>query len=125
MAEVETSSALSLFLPWLARHGQAYQNADGEVHLTLPERLPYIDRDDTATHVCKAGERLFDIAIHYFKDSMGDYAVDCWEIIAQFQEDPIVDGSVTLPVGLVLLIPSDEYIQEVALGEPLHEYPRV
>jgi len=123
MAETTASANLSLHLPWLARHGQSYQNADGEVHLTLPERLPHEDRDDTITHVCKAGERLYDIAIHYFKDSMGDYAVDCWEIIAQFQEDPIIDGSVLLESNRVLLIPSDEYIQEVALGDPLHEAP--
>ena len=124
MAEVELSASLTLTLQWLNRHGQAYKNEQGEIHVTLPERLPHMDRDDTITHVCKRGERLQDLAVHYYKEYF-ENAVDCWEIIAQFQEDPIVDGSSELQVGRVLAIPSADYIQEVALGDPLHDYPQL
>lgn len=124
MAETTASPALTVYLPWLARHGQAYQNAAGVIHLTLPERLPHVIRDDSVIHVCKGDERLQDIAVYYYRDTY-ENAVDMWEVIAQFQEDPIVDGSIPLPANRVLEIPSVEYIQEVALGEPLHEYPAI
>ena len=124
MAEIVPTAALSIDLPWLARHGQGYQNALGEIHLTLPERLPHVERDDTVTHICKSGERLQDIAVYHYKETYSN-AVDMWEIIAQFQEDPIVDGSLLMEAERVLLIPSPEYILEVALGDPLHEYPRL
>ena len=116
------NAALTTYLPWLSRHARPYQNALGEVHLTVPERLPHMQRDDTVVHICKDGETLQGLAVMYYQNSISN-AVDCWEIIAQFQEDPIVDGSVPLGVGRVLLIPSAEYIREVALGDPLHEYP--
>lgn len=111
-------------LPWLQRHGRAYVNNAGEIHITLPERLPHVERDDTVVHVCSEGEYLQQIAIQHYKDRIPN-AVDCWEIIAQFQEDPIVDGSMPLRANQIILIPSVGYIHEVALGDPLHEVPKL
>jgi hypothetical protein len=119
-----TTAALTTYLPWLQRHGQIYQNDADELHITVPERVPHVLRDDTVVHICKADERLQDIAVYYYKNSI-EAPVDCWEIIAQFQEDPIIDGSVPMEAGRVLLIPSLAYIQEVALGDPLYEYPQL
>jgi hypothetical protein len=125
MAEITINAALNPDLSWLNRHGDVYQNEDGELHLTLPERLPHQVRDDTFVHPCKeGGEYLLDIAVYYYKNQIAN-PVDCWEIIAQFQEDPIVDGSVPLPGGTALQIPSIEYIIEVALGEQLRQYPEL
>lgn len=116
------ATPVTLQLAWLNRHGVPYRTDRGEVHLTTPERLPHQQRDDTSIHVCRGGERLIDVAMVHFKDYI-DWAADCWEVIAQFQDPPIVDGSVPLPHGTVLQIPSLEYVQEVAFGDPLHEYP--
>jgi hypothetical protein len=116
------TASLTQYLPWLQRHGEIYQNSADEVHISRPERLPHVQRDDTIVHICKEGERLQDIAVAYYKDAFAE-PVDMWEVIAQFQEDPIVDGSVPPGADRVLLIPSAEYVKEVALGDPLHEYP--
>lgn len=124
MAETTATTNLNLYLPWLARHGQAYQNALGEVHISLPERIPFADRDDVITHVCKEGEYLPQIALHYYKNKLPD-PILAWEVLAQCQEDPIVDGSLPLRSGTVLVIPHPDYIEQVALGDPLHEFPEL
>jgi len=122
MATEGTSPALTAYLPWLSRHGEAYQNAKGETQLTIIERLPSINYDESITHIAKEGENLFDVAVYYYKDHI-DNPADCWEIIAESQEDPIVDGSVPLKAGTLLLIPPRSYIQEVALGTSLRDSP--
>ena len=117
-----SNAPLTTYLPWLQRHGRIYQNDLGEIHITVPERVPHIMREDTIVHICKEGEYLQNIALLYFKNDF-ENAVDMWEIIAQFQEDPIIDGSIPMTQGRILEIPSAEYIKEVALGDPLYEYP--
>lgn len=124
MAETTANPALNLYLPWLARHGKAYQNELNEVHISLPERVPFVERDDSIIHICKEGEYLPQIALHYYRNRLADPLL-AWEVIAQFQEDPIVDASLPLKAGTVLLIPSVEFVQQVALGDPLHEFPEL
>jgi len=114
-----------IYLKGLSRHSTVYEDTTrGELHLTLPERLPYEPTDDCWIHICHGDERLFDIAIAYFKDAYQD-AVDLWETIAQFQEEPIQDPFVPLPEGKVLLIPSVNYIETTVFGEPLTQWPQL
>lgn len=122
--ETEYIPSLSANLPGLARHGKVYKNANGELHVSLPERLPHVTDDETIHHVCKAGERLQDLAVAYYKDKLED-PVDYWEDIAQFQEDPIIDGSTTLKDKQIVLIPSVAYLQQARHGDSLSEYPRL
>ncbi len=124
MAETTSIPSLSRQLPWLARHGLAYKNANGEIHVSLPERLPHLMDNQTLIHICKDGERLQDIAIFYYKDTLPS-PVDYWEVIAQFQEDPILDGSTLLKEGTVLQIPSTGYMQQLIFGDSLSEYPAI
>jgi hypothetical protein len=119
-----TTDGLTVKLERLARHGYAYRNDDNEVHLTLPERLPHVLSDDTVTYVCNGTERLQDIAVKMYKGLM-DSPIDAVEIIAQFQEDPIVDTSIPPVANRVLMLPSLGYIQEIAYGDSLTEYPEI
>jgi hypothetical protein len=48
-----------------------------------------------------------------------------WEVIAQFQPQPIQDASVPVPKGQRVLIPSSEYIEDVLFGEPLSLVPTI
>jgi len=113
---------LDLFLGGLLRHGTPYISSyDGRVHLSLPERLPFTQRDDTKTHICKGHENCYDLAVSYYP-RVADPAERA-EIIAQFQEDPILDLTVPLPQGRLVLIPSESYIQFIAFGDSLTEYP--
>lgn len=118
------TTTATTYLPWLSRHGETYQNEFGETQLTITERLPAIEYDDTITHVAKAGENLFDIAVHYYQHQI-ENAADCWEILAECQEDPIIDGSVPLRAGQIILVPPVAYIQEVALGTSLRDTPQL
>ena len=113
---------LDIKLHGLLRHGSPYVSEyDGRVHLSLPERLPFVVRDDSRTHVAKGAENCFDLAkLYYNKDSK---SADKAEIIAQFQEDPILDLSTPIQYGRVVIIPSEKYIQFIAYGDSLTEYP--
>jgi hypothetical protein len=122
MATVEET--LGVYLEGLERHGTAYTKADGTIHLTLRERIPFIHREDTDLYVCKGGETLLDVAILAYKDYY-EFPVDQWQVLQEFQEDPIQDPSVPLPQGLVLAVPSPDFLEEVPYGEDLTEYPQI
>jgi hypothetical protein len=112
-----TAYAVSTAL--LYRHAQAFKKSeDGLLYWGLPERLPHEDRDDTTVHTCHGGEFLWQLAQDYYGDVVGN-AGDWADIIAQFQPNPIVDRSVPCRSGQEVLIPSLEYIEEVALGDSL------
>lgn len=115
---------LTIRLDRLARHASAYQNELGEIHLTLPERLPHVTSDEDVTYVCSGAERLQDIVCKMYHGLL-DHPIDAVEIVAQFQEDPIVDTSVPPEANQVIMLPSLNYIQEIAYGDPLTEFPEI
>jgi len=109
----------------LYRHGAIIQQTDGSLVTTLPERVEFQERSDTLIHVVAEGERLTDLAVLYYKEVFGDAAVDMWEVIAQFQPTPIIDGTIALPVDAEILIPSEDFIRDEAFGSSLSEVPEV
>jgi hypothetical protein len=119
-----SQAGLDAFLFGLARHGGSYKNAYGRVYLSIRERLPYIDRDDWITHVCKGSERCVDLAIRYFKRFFM-YPVDAAPIIAECQEYPVLNISEMLTEGRVMLIPSPDYVNDIAYGTSLMETPNI
>lgn len=119
-----TEEPLGILLTELERHGTPYTKDDGTVHLSLPERIPYIERDDNDLYVCTGGETLLDIALMAYR-SYYESPVDHWQILQQYQEDPILDPSALLPRGLVLVLPSPDFIEEVPFGENLTEFPQI
>ena len=116
-----TVSTYMVYTALLYRHAQAFRKDDtGVTYWGLPERLPYEDRSDTIIHRCFGGEFLWQLAEDYYGDAVG-LAADYGDIIAQFQPVPIIDRSVPMRAGQDVLIPSLEYIEEVAFGESLLE----
>ena len=113
-----------VYLYGLERHGEAYVNDDGEVHLSLPERLPFEERDDTEIHIVQGEETLLDIAAQHYRRTFRN-PVDLWQVIAEFQEHTIIDPSVPLDKGMIVLIPSKYYCADIAFGESLSEYPQI
>lgn len=109
---------VAVFSTGLYRHAQAFKKSDGTLYYSNPERIPYEERDDTIIHTCYGGEFLWDLAILYYKDAYPT-PLDLAEVIAQFQPDPIVDWSVPMIRGREVLIPSVEYLEEVAFGDSL------
>ena len=106
----------------LYRHADAVRLSSGQILFRNPERIPYEHRPDTVLHIAAEGETLQDLAIRYYGQFYDD-PVDKWEVIAQFQPDGLVDGSVALVAGQEILIPSPEYIAEVVNGPTLAEFP--
>lgn len=120
-----TDTGLSLYLAGLARHSYAYKDvATGKVYLALPERLPFQIRDDTDIYICKGGEYLANLAVSAYSN-LFMFPIDLVSIIAQFQEEPIIDTSIPLSTRDIILFPSPEYIQEVAYGDSLTDYPKI
>jgi hypothetical protein len=114
---------LGLYLPRLLRHATAYVNEDGEMHLTLPERVPYVEYEDTETHIC-TGEYLHSVVVNHYKNTLLE-PLEAVEVVANYQPDPIVDWSVPLEPGRILLLPPAAYFHEVAYGESLTESPDI
>lgn len=114
----ETLENVAVFSSGLYRHAQAFKKEDGTTYYSNPERIPYEERDDTIIHTCYGGEYLWDLANLYYQ-GVHPVPFDLAEIIAQFQPNPIVDWSVPMIRGREVLIPSVEYIEEVAYGDSL------
>lgn len=111
----------------LSRHAYVYEGTNGELALSVPERLPHleiINGEFPLVHVCRGGEYLVDLAQMYYREVLSR-PVDAWEIIAQFQEDPVTDGFVPLKRGQVVLIPPPAYFSMVVYGESLSEMPEM
>lgn len=123
MSSISTTG-LDAFLFGLARHGASYKDEGGRIYLSLRERLPFIDRDDWITHICKGGERCADLAIKYFKRYFM-HPVDAAPIIAECQEYPILNVFDRLEQGRVMLIPSNDYINDIAYGTTLYDTPKL
>jgi hypothetical protein len=118
----------------LYRHAPAVQ-LDSSNHLApgtalnsilfrLPERVDYEDDDDIIIHIVADGERLYDIAQFHYGTARNN-PWDMWEVIAQFQPEPILDPSVILETGREIYIPSSEFIEEVAYGPTLTDTPKL
>lgn len=108
----------------LYRHSTVVSLDDGSVVYRLPERLRYLPMDGTISHVCVNGELLWDIAVLYY-GRWRSRALDLWEVLAQFQPSPILDASVPLKSGKVILVPPVEYIEEIAYGTSLATLPAI
>jgi len=106
------------------RHALAVRTDEGAIIFELPERLPFEDRDDTIVHIANGQEYLWDLAQRYYSNTRAQ-AFDLWDVIAQFQPEPIVDSSVPLPEGKEILIPSIDYIEEVVSGPSLASTPEL
>ena len=120
---VATLEDLTIYLYGLEKHGTPYIADSIKVYVSLPERIPFEIRDDSITHVCTGKERVFDLAIRYYR-GLYKNPIDHWRTIAQFQEDPIIDPSIPLRSGRIITIPSPAFNDDVAYGDSLTDYPQ-
>jgi hypothetical protein len=84
---------------------EGLQDEDGVLFLTDEEPFEYEDLDDNREHLVKAGESLFSLAGRFFR-SFPRPAGLFW-VIADFQPEPILDATLSLKQGTVLIIPSE------------------
>ena len=79
-----------------SRHSFTLGVRDEEGRLFLTEREPYLfhEHTDTRVHVVAQGDTLFELAGRYFAPL--PRACGFWWVLADFQINPIVEGSGTL-----------------------------
>ncbi len=85
--------------------------------LRLTDREPFLYRPlpDNRPHPVQVGETLWTLAARYFKSFSRPSGL-FW-IIADFQPDPILDPTLRLEPGTVLIIPSERTVEESIFSE--------
>lgn len=90
---------------------------DAEGRLLLSDRVPFrfVERVDNRFHTVTEGDTLYNLASQYF--SGFDRPAGLYWVIADYQPDPIIDPTVTLTPGCVLVIPSSRLVREEIFNE--------
>ena len=90
---------------------------DAASKLFLSDRVPYTFQNfsDNRQYVATANDSLFTIAARFFQGFARPAGL--WWVIADFQPDPILDPTLLLDPGRVLIIPSIRTVQEEIFSE--------
>lgn len=91
-------------------------------NLLLTERVPYRYQDlpDNRFHIVKSGDTLHTLANRYFDGVIANPADFYW-VICDFQPEPILDPTLTLAPGRLLVIPSVRVLTEEIFSETRRE----
>jgi hypothetical protein len=106
------------------RHAKAVAKEDGSIIFQVPERIGYEDDEDISLHIVQEGERLWDIAQSHFGQSRHN-PWDIWDLLSQFQPEPILDASTILKTGMEIFIPSDDFVEEALSGVSMIDTPEI
>lgn len=89
----------------------------GEDELFLTEREPYTFQQltDNQVKVVQSGDTLYTLAGRYFRGLPRPAGL--WWAVADFQPQTIHDPTIALPVGSVVVIPSQRTIEEKIFNE--------
>jgi hypothetical protein len=95
----------------------AVRDDAGRLMLTEREPFGYVALPDNRTHTVVQGDTLFALAGRYFAPL--PRACGYWWAIADFQppDGAIVDPTLQLEVGRVVLVPSLRVLTDIILGE--------
>ncbi len=89
----------------------AVEDADGVRFLTEREPFRYRALGDNRHHIVKEGDSLFNLAGRYFRGFTRPAGL--WWTIADFQPAPIIDPTLTLTIGRVVVVPSERTVSEL------------
>ena len=93
------------------------------MYWSIPERLVYDDLDGCIYQEAAGGEYLVDLVISQYKELYANPTV-LLGVVCEFQPDPIIDPSIPLRPGQVIVFPPFDYCDE-AFSAPMVEYPEV
>lgn len=94
---------------------QGIKDPNGNLFLTDREPYRFQDLSDNRFHMVVVGDTLHTLADRYF-DGVGDAAQLFW-VIADYQPEPIIDPTLVLTPGRVLVIPSIRLLTEEIFSE--------
>lgn len=98
--------------------------ADGVLRLAEREPFRFRDLPDTIRHVVREGDTIFNLAARFFVD-VSPRPAGLWWVIADFQPQPIVDPTLRLEPGSVIVIPSARTVIETVFNELRREESNV
>jgi hypothetical protein len=100
-----------------SRHSFTLGVCDEQGRRFLTERGPYRFKEhtDTRVHIVAQGDTLEGLAGRYFAPL--PRACGFWWVLADFQQDPIIDPTLELDVGRSLFVPSLRVLTDVILSE--------
>lgn len=97
------------------RHCRGILDEDGNTLLTEREPFGFRRFADTLEHRVVEGDSLWGLAAQYY--AALERPAGYWWVLADFQPEPIVDPTLALEVGRVLMIPSLRVLTDVILGD--------
>lgn len=87
------------------------EGGDGYTYLATQESAFFIDDSENEMHIVKLGDTLESIAHQYFK-GFPNSAQLFW-IIGEYQPTPILDPTLKLKVGSLIIIPAQSIVYEL------------
>ena len=90
-----------------------FRSTDNFLFTADREPFRFVVREDTRMHRAVRSDTLENLAERFFA---GPNTARLWWIIADFQPEPIQDPTEKLVPGVLLFIPSQNYVDSVILG---------
>jgi len=81
-----------------------YEDSDGNSHLDEREPFRYQDEPDNEFHTVIDGDTWWGIAALYFQGM--SRACGIWWLLCEYQPTPVVDPTIALKPGSVVVVPS-------------------
>jgi nucleoid-associated protein YgaU len=85
------------------RYCRAYADAAGRAYLDEREPVRYRAATDNAFHTAQEGDTWWGLAQRYFPGYAR--ASGLWWVICEYQPQPVVDPTLAIPAGTVVVIP--------------------
>lgn len=100
-----------------SRHEFTQELTDSDGKRFLSDRVPYryYPHDDNITKTVAQGDTLFTIAGDVY-NGLTERPAGLWWILADFQPDPIIDPTLRLEIGRIIVCPSHRTVQEEIFG---------
>jgi hypothetical protein len=93
----------------------AQKDAAGRLFLSARAPYRFTQLPDTRFHIVGQGDTLHSLSARYFRSL--PRPAGFWWVIADFQETPIFDPTLTLTPGTIIAIPSEQVLLSVILSE--------
>jgi hypothetical protein len=91
------------------RYNRSYADAAGRPYLDEREPFRYRAQPDNVHHTAQEGDTWWGLAQRYFPTF--ERASGLWWALCEFQPQPVVDPTVVIPAGAVVVIPSARLVR--------------